>query len=887
MNQKSILIVGDKKDDASKYQRKDYADGNGRLFWHILYTAGLNVRDVGFRYLSQGKPDITGAKVVITLGQEAFNAFGTGSIRKNRGSISSLGNGTWLIPTLHPRTLKKPFEVFRESQVETAQLVLFDIQKAAKVYRNGFELPREDFTLEPTIEELEDFVKESLEYPYIGVDLEGTGLNLDFTDIVTVGFALSRTRAFVVPIFKEEGQAYWSLDEVGRARKALTELLTNRKLLFQNGYGYDVPLLRRDGYEIPWENFLADTMLVHHALDPELPHNIGFINSVWGHQEYWKESFLDRKEHIFDTNQLEMRRYNARDCTALIDIYESMMKEVKERGLEHIVKKEMEIVPPVVIMKERGIGKDLNKTKSWQKWITKEVEELDAEVRKTLNLPAVFNFNSIDHKGWLLYGHASEGLLKKKEKLKDYDITYNTVQYTCVQCGSKRSFKYIENKSPGTIEAKCSKCRQSMPFERTELAPKEVKAKSRETKVYQSLNTARTILEIDPLEKPDAFRPSRTESGKYGSGSEDIARFLNAVHARQTKLDELKRPQEKHRLEAQGLERTDTFLQNFQRLAKLIKLRASFYDVPVGQDKRIHPTILIQGTATARFSCIEPNAQQIPNARSVAGSKVRDLFRTIDSSYVLLSADYSNLEVNVGARFMVDEVLLSQLEQGLNIHDENTKLFFETDEHNPRWSQLRAISKVIQFGRLFYGGSDRGIYSKVRTADPNSGLTFGNFEKAVSNYFRKHSGFTKFVAVVQTRARETRESVNGYGRVRRLYGSAQSLPRQALNSPIQGTAGDFMIDTMIRLWQRGLGNKYESYICLQIHDELLFMVKKSESKEVFKIIKEEMERPQTIRNYQNEEVSFSVDIDAEVGTNWGTMEAIDLETGVIGGASKH
>jgi len=236
---------------------------------------------------------------------------------------------------------------------------------------------------------------------------------------------------------------------------------------------------------------------------------------------------------------------------------------------------------------------------------------------------------------------------------------------------------------------------------------------------------------------------------------------------------------------------------------------------------------------------------------------------------------------------MDDKVLISQLSSGLNIHDENTKTFFEIEPSDDRWSTFRAISKIIQFGRLFYGGSDRGIYSKVRTAAPDSGLSFSEFVKAVSKYFEDHPDFAEFVDSVQRLAREERISVNGYGRIRNLYGNSQAISRQALNSPIQGTAADFVSNVIVKLWDRGLGNKYRSYIALQVHDELLFMVYDDERDEVFRIIHEEMTREQEILNYKGEKVRFSVPIDAEVGQNWGTMEGIDLLTGEIKGESKH
>jgi len=321
----------------------------------------------------------------------------------------------------------------------------------------------------------------------------------------------------------------------------------------------------------------------------------------------WKESFLDRKEHIFDTDQVEMRKYNARDCTALIDIYENMMVDIKLSKLEPIVELEHKLIPPIAIMKERGISKDLSKLKTWQAWITKELNQSESTLRKDYNLPAEFNFNSQDHMNWILYGFQTPGLKKKMKELKSYETEEQSVQYECRECLSKKSFKYPSlGLVPATTEAKCSKCRQNMPFFRTSLDPKPVKARSRETKKYKELESSAALFECVPFAKPSAFRPARTSSGKYGTGREDISRFENAVLARQRQLDDQKRPSPD---EITGLERTSDFLGRFTELTKFSKLKTSFFDLPVGKDGRIHPTVLIQGTATGRFSCINPNAQ--------------------------------------------------------------------------------------------------------------------------------------------------------------------------------------------------------------------------------------------------------------------------------------
>lgn len=103
--------------------------------------------------------------------------------------------------------------------------------------------------------------------------------------------------------------------------------------------------------------------------------------------------------------------------------------------------------------------------------------------------------------------------------------------------------------------------------------------------------------------------------------------------------------------------------------------------------------------------------QQVPSKE--IGKLVRSCFRA-RKGYKLISVDFSNLEVQVGARFMGDEVLIAQLEAGLNLHDENTKTFFGVDKDNPNWVALRGASKIIQFGRLNIKGLEKSCEFRER-----------------------------------------------------------------------------------------------------------------------------------------------------------------------------
>ena len=285
------------------------------------------------------------------------------------------------------------------------------------------------------------------------------------------------------------------------------------------------------------------------------------------------------------------------------------------------------------------------------------------------------------------------------------------------------------------------------------------------------------------------------------------------------------------------------------------------------------------GTATGRWSCKSPNLQQVPSGET--GKMIRSIFKASDNS-ILLGIDYSNLEVQVGARVFDDHILIDMLERGLNMHDENTKIFFGIGPNDPDWGKLRKVSKIIMFGRLLYGGTDRGIYSQVMAAVPDCGLTFKKFCSAVQNYMDAHPDFAIWCDRVQEIAERKSISVNAFGRVRTLLASANSASRQALNSPIQGSAADVARNAIIDI-RRGIKAKgLRSDIILAVHDEIIMDVRKDELPEVYEIMAGAMNKEINVNGY-----SFRIPIDAEIGTYWGEMGSFDVETFEIKGASKH
>lgn len=883
-------------------------DNYGKMIWAMLYNSGFPANDTKVEFLwkniyekRQGRNPTrqiiarVKPKVILALGRNVLKALDLGDeLEKCRGSRFNYGESTIVVPTYHPQDLRKPMKFGADDPIAKQFITAYDIQKAVDVYNNGFEPPAERFNVTPTIEDFREFLDMvKTKNPILGADLEGTGLSIEKSKIYVHGFAWSESDAICIPEYGKNFEPYWTPEEWEEVKEGLNWIYSNGKLLFQNGVGYDVPLLRARGWDMKLSAFYHDTMIMHHAINPELPHNIGFISSMFGKTPYWKESFLTKKETIDKTDQIAMRTYNCRDCVVLLQIHSAMEDHLKElmdsdpvySKIPEVVRKGIEVARVTVKMYETGIPLDEQKVKVWTKFLKENLERTEAEVVRLGNLPPEFNLASTADKRLLLYGEMPDKLKKIDvlEELRKYEEPPKNYQYECTHtgCGRKVTKRFYDwEEVPNEImEVKCPACKKLRRVVRTEKAPTPVKGKSKESQKYQDLKALETLAKVKPLYKLSGYEVLTTEGGGSAIDKGAITRYIQHIDKRLDAIGSIVRRRKAHDEEEKGLRETKTFLVALAEFTKFQTLTKSFATFPTWEDGRVRPRLLVTGTATGRFSCKDPNLQQVPSKK--VGKIIRSCFRA-PKGWKLLGVDFSNLEVQVGARFMGDDVLIQQLEAGLNIHDENTKTFFGISEDDERWTPFRSASKIIQFGRLFYGGRDQGIFSQVITAVPDSGLTLKMFKEAVQRYMEAHPKFAQWCAEVQELAQTKRISPNAFGRVRTLFGSDNANSRRALNSPIQGSASDVVRDDMIDIDSEFEEKNLRSRIVLNVHDEILFMIPDEELPVAWPIIRDIMSRERHVNGY-----TFRIPIDAELGTHWGEMGKFDEETFELIGDSKH
>lgn len=877
---KTVAIVTDKW-RLPNSPADPFVSGPWRFMYYILKKVNFPVNAVEFIELDDLMGREAHYELIIGLGQRVLKHYRPkDKFDSIRGSVLREGpKGPHYIFTFAPEELKKPLLMFREAKIQNGAIFAADIAKAKDVLMNGWQVPEERFNLAPTMEELEQFVAfVKGNNPLLGCDIEATGLNLEHSEVVVIGFAWTESDCFVLPLREEGGRSYWGKQEP-KALELLKEIFNHGRFLFQNGVGYDVPLLIQQGYGFVLDNYTDELMFLHHVISPELPHNIGFISSFYGKMPYWKESFLTKKEHIFDTDQEEMRRYNARDCVALIQMYDPLCTEVKEKDQWRFYLKEMALAP--IVIKAQLKGLDLNKVNlaKWRKFIDEELIKAEREIKRLKKLPSSFNLNSKDHKNWLLYGQELPAFNDVEDKLKDYIKPIYNHRYQCTKCGRKKSVKIrCDHKVEPTAQLRCAGCKATVLHLYLEKGTR-AKNKDKASQVYQKLQEIKDLKSIKPFKVLNGYVIPTTDTG-YSTDRSALTRYITFINKRLEQIDNLKRRAERHNIEARELRQLIRFLSALLRYNQIEKLRSSFYNFKTWSDGKVHATAMIHGTATARFSYKAPNLQQVPSGE--IGQMVRDCFQA-PKGYKLLSVDFSNLEVQVGGRIMSDDVLIDQLSRGLNLHDENTKIFFNADKGTARFKTLRPVAKMIQFARLFYGGSDQGIYTKAIAANPDCGLTFKGFKEAIQAYMAKHPGYKLWADQVATLAREERVAINAYGRRRELYGSTAEIERQGLNTPIQGTAAEVVQDDMIDCEERFKELDLKAFLALQVHDELIFCIPEDELAIAWhEVIKPIMSREREINGYR-----FKIPIDAEIGDTWGSMGSFDEETFELKGESKH
>ncbi len=283
---------------------------------------------------------------------------------------------------------------------------------------------------------------------------------------------------------------------------------------------------------------------------------------------------------------------------------------------------------------------------------------------------------------------------------------------------------------------------------------------------------------------------------------------------------------------------------------------------------RIHTSYNQAGSATGRISSNDPNLQNIP-VRTELGRQVRKAFRAPrmnGESWLLFSADYSQIELRVLAHLSQDAALIDAFLRGEDIHSSTAAMMFDVPLEEVT-TDHRRIAKVLNFG-VIYGLSAFGI-SQQTEFSPEEGRRF------IKTYFAKYPGIQGYLDDVKERVKTTGyvETLLGHRRYIPEVQASNAIVRQAgermaINMPVQGTAADIMKLAMIRVQGRLQGSEIAAKMLLQVHDELLFEAPADHVEALSEIVYQEM--PNAMEGYTEMAVPLKVDI--KIGPTWGDME---------------
>lgn len=296
---------------------------------------------------------------------------------------------------------------------------------------------------------------------------------------------------------------------------------------------------------------------------------------------------------------------------------------------------------------------------------------------------------------------------------------------------------------------------------------------------------------------------------------------------------------------------------------KFAKLKSTYTDsLPAlidSRDNRIHSTYNQAVTVTGRLSSSNPNLQNIPT-RSEEGNKIRQAFVPEDkNNSLILSADYSQIELRVLAHVSQDKNLIDAFNSGIDVHTLTASKVFEVAPSEVT-KEMRYKSKAVNFG-IVYGQSKYGLAKALKITPQES-------EMFIDKYFLTYPGIRAYMQDEMLKVEEKGYVETIFGRKRYLLNeinSSNSMVREfakraAINHPIQGTASDLMKLAMIDFAAKLKEYNLKTKMIMQVHDELVLEVDKSELEQVKKLVVEAMELGQPL------DVPLVVDIN--IGESW-------------------
>ena len=487
-----------------------------------------------------------GVRTLVPLGAKPAAALGIeGAAHRIRGSVYDVevaGKHFWSVPTFHPSYIIR-------GQWSEEPTCINDVAKAIGIALNGYVPPKEDFLLFPTVHDIEARTKDLLKRkPLLGVDTETTALTYYEAENFVMSLAVSGEEAFSIPFYSQGFVPYWHNGDLARVKSCLAEILETCPTMYQNA-PFDVSVLEANGFHVG--RIEHDVLLIHHAIHPELPHNLGYIVSIYGETAFWKDIKL-KFPTMRNTPDVELRTYNCRDSVVLHQVLPSLLQDLKETGTEHIYYDySIKLIRPTLELTYNGLKLDRNRLRKWKKELEDELADLESRIFDLGNLPDGFSLQSPHHLSYWFYGELPRSMEKWLEEYQSYDIE-----------GCK---------------------------------------KKKNTKKYSELKAK---VELYDLIEPLAKSKSKTKRNKTGYAKDAKALLLSrlAANTEIELISKFRRPTPEHKARLLELGHLREALVLFEKRQGVAKMLSTYTDFDTGHDGRVHPLYKIHGTATGRLA---------------------------------------------------------------------------------------------------------------------------------------------------------------------------------------------------------------------------------------------------------------------------------------------
>ncbi len=328
-------------------------------------------------------------------------------------------------------------------------------------------------------------------------------------------------------------------------------------------------------------------------------------------------------------------------------------------------------------------------------------------------------------------------------------------------------------------------------------------------------------------------KPKKTKTGQY-STAEDVLSYLAKDHK---------------------------IIRDVLEYRGLSKLKSTYVDALPGQVEkstgRVHTDYMQTVAATGRLSSNNPNLQNIP-IRTERGREVRKAFIPRNDDFVLMSADYSQIELRIIAALSEEDTMIEAFKHGEDIHASTASKVFNVPLNEVTREQ-RSNAKTVNFG-IIYGVSAFGLSNQTDLSRSEAKDLIDTYYKTypkLRNYISEQIQFARENGYVQTVLGRRRylKDINGSNQV--VRGAAE---RNAVNAPIQGSAADIIKIAMINIYNKLETENYQSKMLLQVHDELVFDAYKPEVEKLKVMVKHEMENAYKL--------TVPLDVELGVGENW-------------------